>query len=181
VSDFDRQPTLRGAHLVLRPLRADDEAAVTVAAADAELWAQHPASNRNQADVFATFFADRLASGGTLVIIDEASGEVVGWSSYGVADEALGEVEVGWTFLVRSRWGGTANRELKELMLAHAFATFPTVTFRIAATNMRSRKGTEKLGAALTDRTTAPLIAGVPVPHVVYTITADQLGATRRT
>src|SRR2546421_11441478 len=29
------------------------------------------------------------------------------------------EIEIGWTFLARSHWGGIYNREMKQLMLRH--------------------------------------------------------------
>jgi N-acetyltransferase len=62
-------------------------------------------------------------------------------------DEQRGEVEIGWTFLARSHWGGTYNRELKDLMLAHAFRFVRNVVFLIGPDNLRSQRAVEKIGA----------------------------------
>jgi hypothetical protein len=41
---------------------------------------------------------------------------------YGYEPE-LGEIEIGWTFIARSYWGGKANREVKRLMLVMPLAS----------------------------------------------------------
>jgi N-acetyltransferase len=56
------------------------------------------------------------------------------------------EVEIGWTFLARSHWGGKYNREIKQLMLRHAFRFVKRVVFLIGLQNVRSQKAIEKLG-----------------------------------
>ncbi|MGH7490668.1 MAG: GNAT family N-acetyltransferase, partial [bacterium] len=56
-------------------------------------------------------------------------------------------VEIGWTFLTRSHWGGEYNREMKRLMLAHAFRFVRRVVFLIHPQNVRSQRSVEKLGA----------------------------------
>jgi RimJ/RimL family protein N-acetyltransferase len=48
--------------------------------------------------------------------------------------------------LARNYWGGRYNRELKELMLAHAFKFVQNVIFYVGENNIRSRKATEKIG-----------------------------------
>jgi N-acetyltransferase len=177
--DFDRQPTLTGPRFVLRPLVAADSNAMTAAASDPFIWELHPASDRYREEVFRAYFTDRLASGGTLVVEDRLTAvgdrpQLVGWSSYGEVDEARDEVEIGWTFLVRELWGGSANREIKALMLEHAFRSVTTVSLRIGENNLRSQRATEKIGAVRIDRPHSAEFGGVVVPHVVYTITAAQ-------
>jgi RimJ/RimL family protein N-acetyltransferase len=73
-------------------------------------------------------------------------------------------VEIGWTFLVRDLWGGEANRELKALMLEHAFAVVERVELRVHAANARSRRAVEKLGAELVGE----VPDGLGRPMVVY-------------
>jgi RimJ/RimL family protein N-acetyltransferase len=145
---LDRQPTLSGPTLQVRPLRAADHDALFAVARDARLWAQHPAHDRWKPDVFAALFAESLASGGALLVTTD-DGEVIGSSRYDRLDPAGRSVEIGWTFIARSHWGGATNRELKELMLAHAFAEVDTVVFRVGVDNRRSRRAVEKLGARL--------------------------------
>jgi RimJ/RimL family protein N-acetyltransferase len=149
--EFDRQPTLVGDTLELRPLRAADFDALYAVAADPLLWEQHPAHDRHERDVFSAFFDEQLASGGGLLVLDRPTGEAVGTSRYHGHDAATDEVEIGWTFLARSRWGGETNAELKRLMLAHAFRFVSTVVFVVHPDNLRSRRAVEKLGAEQID------------------------------
>jgi N-acetyltransferase len=80
-------------------------------------------------------------------VLDARTGEAVGLSRYHDYDEERSEVEIGWTFLVRSHWGGTYNGELKSLMLAHAFRFARTVVFLVGPENVRSQRAVEKIGA----------------------------------
>jgi N-acetyltransferase len=144
---FDAQPTLTGELVELRPLRAEDFAELYAVASDPALWEQHPESDRHEADVFEAFFARQLASGGALVVVDAQTGAVIGSSRYHGYDAERSEVEIGWTFLARSRWGGVYNRELKRLMLEHAFRFVRSVIFVVGVGNHRSQRAVEKIGA----------------------------------
>ena len=167
---MDRQPRLRGALIELRPATPDDFAALFAVAGDPLIWKVHPAHDRWQEPVFRTFFDKGLASGGMLVAIDRASGAVIGSSRYDATRAAPGEVEIGWTFLARSHWGGRYNGEMKALMLAYAFRFVDRVIFLIGESNGRSRAAVERIGARLTDRRHEAVMAGRAVVHVVYAI-----------
>jgi RimJ/RimL family protein N-acetyltransferase len=143
---FDRQPHLKGELVELRPLRADDFHALFAAGSDPLIWEQHPAKDRYEQDVFTKFFSDALASGGALIALDAKDGKVIGSSRYYGYDEANSEVEIGWTFLARSYWGGKYNGEMKQLMLEHAFKSVKNVVFLIGPQNIRSQKAVEKIG-----------------------------------
>jgi RimJ/RimL family protein N-acetyltransferase len=147
----DLQPTLEGELVTLRPLRAEDFQDLYAVASDPLIWEQHPASDRYKPDVFAAFFREALASGGALVAIDKADGRVVGSSRYYGYDPEKSEIEIGWTFLARSHWGGTYNGEMKRLMLRHAFAFVDHVVFLIGPENWRSRRAIEKIGGVLVE------------------------------
>jgi RimJ/RimL family protein N-acetyltransferase len=144
---FDLQPTLTGELVELRPLRPDDYEALYAVASDPLIWAQHPASDRHEETVFRDFFRDALASGGAFVVVDRSDGRVIGSSRYHAYDAARGEVEIGWTFLARSHWGGRYNREMKRLMLAHAFEHVNRVVFLVGPQNVRSQRAVERIGA----------------------------------
>ena len=168
---MDRQPTLEGERLLLRPLREDDWDALFAVASDPLVWELHPAHDRWQEPVFRKFFAEALAQEGALVAIDKANNAVVGSSRFWAYDPADGgSVEIGWSVLARSHWGGEANREMKRLMLAHALAAVERVWFRVGDTNWRSRRAMEKIGGRLTERTESIEMAGGPVVHVIYEI-----------
>jgi len=147
---FDFQPTLQGALVELRPLRPDDEPALFAVASDPLIWAQHPARDRYKPEVFSALFRESLASGGALVAIDRKNGRIIGSSRFHSYNEAASEVEIGWTFLARSHWGGSYNREMKQLMLRHAFQFVKRVVFLVGFENIRSQKAVEKLGAVRT-------------------------------
>ncbi len=171
---MDRQPVLEGERLLLRPLCAEDWDALFAVASDPVIWAIHPQPNRWQEPVFRTFFANALASGGALAVMDRRSGALIGSSQYKLDDRADGgAVEIGWTFLARSYWGGETNRELKRLMLDHAFGFVARVEFRVGESNLRSCRAMEKVGGRLTGRSEMVETPTVPMRHVVYEITRE--------
>jgi RimJ/RimL family protein N-acetyltransferase len=110
--------------------------------------ARHGRQERlDQETVFRKFFADALASGGALVAIDRATGQIIGSSRYHDFDPTTRTIEIGWSFLARRYWGGRYNGEMKRLMLERAFKTVDQVRFVIGPANHRSRRAVEKLGA----------------------------------
>lgn len=172
---LDRQPVLEGEHVRLRPLQPEDWDALFAVAADPLIWAQHPAHDRWQEPVFRAFFDDALANKGALVALDAATGAVIGSSRFQGLDEADGgSVEIGWTFLARSHWGGRWNHDMKSLMLAHALTSVSECRFLVGETNTRSRRALERIGAALSARTEDRIMAGGEViRHLTYVITRE--------
>ncbi|MDH4044225.1 MAG: GNAT family N-acetyltransferase [Gemmatimonadota bacterium] len=144
---FDLQPVLTGDLLELRPLRPEDWPALYAVASDPLIWEQHPSSDRFKEEVFRVFFDEALASAGALVAIDRSDGRVIGSSRFHGYDAARSEIEIGWSFLARSHWGGRYNGEMKRLMLVHAFRFVDRVIFLVGLTNLRSQRGVEKIGA----------------------------------
>ena len=126
---FELQPHLVGELLELRPLRPEDWEDLFEVASDPMIWEQHPAHDRWQEEVFKEFFQGALESGGAFVAIDRKTQEVIGSSRYFGYDPEKGEIEIGWTFLARSHWGGKYNGEMKRLMLDHAFQFVDSVVF----------------------------------------------------
>ena len=102
--------------------------------------------NRHEPTVFREFFHESLASGGALLAVDARTGEVIGSSRFHGYDEAKSEIEIGWTFLARSHWGGRYNGEMKQLMLRHAFRFVRNVVLFVSPTNLRSQRAVEKIG-----------------------------------
>ena len=168
MNEVDLQPTLRGRLVELRPLKPEDYGDLYAVAADPLIWEQHPASDRYKPDVFETFFEGALASGGAFIVSDRASGHVIGSSRFHGYDADKREVEIGWTFLARSHWGGLYNAEMKALMLRHAFGFADRVIFVVGPENWRSQKAVEKLGAVRVGERPGP---GGRI-DVVYAITA---------
>jgi RimJ/RimL family protein N-acetyltransferase len=144
---FEPQPILKGELIELRPLRPEDWDDLFAVASDPLIWEQHPESDRYKEEVFRTFFKDALESSGAFVVIDNKSQQIIGSTRFHGYDPEKSEVEIGWTFLARTYWGGQYNREMKQLMLAHAFKFVEYVVFLVGENNVRSQKATEKIGA----------------------------------
>jgi RimJ/RimL family protein N-acetyltransferase len=134
----DWQPTLASAQLGLAPLRVQDFEPLYAVASDPLLWEQHPEPTRHERPVFERWFAAALASGGALCVRAATDGSVIGSSRYYAWDPHERTVVVGYTFLARAHWGGATNRELKRLMLAHAFRSACAVDFHVGPGNARS-------------------------------------------
>lgn len=166
---FDPQPTLTGPTIASSPAVEADWVELFAVAADPLVWELHPSPDRWREDVFRQFFSEGLASGGMLTARDTASGAVIGSSRFSTEFAEDGEVEIGWTFLARAHWGGSTNREMKHLMLTHAFDEFGTVIFYVGENNGRSRRAVEKIGSRLIDR---PAHHGRP-GHVIYAMQRD--------
>jgi N-acetyltransferase len=168
--NFELQPKLVGRLLELRPLKPDDYEALFAAASDPLIWEQHPENDRYTRKVFQRYFDTAIESGGAFAIIERSSGRIVGSSRYYNVDHEQREVEIGWTFLERAMWGGEYNRELKRLMLDHAFQFVDRVLFIVGEDNWRSRKAVEKIGGKLVRTTQRPDRHGGTTPNVVFAI-----------
>lgn len=165
------QPHLQGTLLELRPLTRAHFDALFAAASDPLIWEQHPESDRYKPEVFQNYFDGAIASGGAFAIIDRQTGRIIGSSRYCDLDERAREVEIGWTFLERAYWGGEYNRELKTLMLDHAFRLVDRVVFIVGENNLRSQKALEKIGAKFLKRIECPTRDGSMAASVVFAIT----------
>lgn len=144
---FELQPHLIGERVELRPLQEGDFAALFAVASDPLIWEQHPSWDRYKEEVFRQFFREAMASGGAFLVLDRADGRVIGSSRYAGYDAEKSEIEIGWTFLARSHWGGRYNGEMKRLMLDHAFRFVNSVYFVIGSNNIRSRTAVARIGA----------------------------------
>ncbi len=169
---FEYQPTLRGANVTVRPISPDDWDGMFDVASDPLVWEQHPVSNRYLEAEFRQYFEDSLATGSAFSFVENASGRVIGSSRYFGFDPEKSEVEIGWTFLGRDYWGGTWNREIKQLMLDHALQFVDTVVFWVGESNHRSRRAMEKIGGVLRDGVHTRALSGDD-PYVVFEISRE--------
>ena len=144
--DPDFQPTLVGPTVTIRPIAASDWPELFAAASDPKIWEGHPVSDRYTEPAFRKFFDSAVDGKMAFVFVDRASGELIGSSRYQFYEPVFSEIEIGWTFIVRSHWGGAVNREVKRLMLDHAFTFVDTVVFWVGDTNLRSQRAMTKIG-----------------------------------
>lgn len=143
---FDLQPTLTGKFLELKPLEVSDFDQLYAAASDPLIWEQHPFADRYKKDVFQSFFEVAMQSKGAFKVIDKSKNRIIGSSRYYDLDLVKSEVAIGYTFLERDYWGKQWNREMKKLMLDHAFKFVDTVLFHVGPKNIRSQKAMAKIG-----------------------------------
>jgi RimJ/RimL family protein N-acetyltransferase len=109
-------------------------------------------------------------------ILDRQTGRIIGSSRYHDYRPDIGEVEIGWAFIARSHWGGAYNREIKDLMLAHAFGFVDTVIFMVGETNGRAQRAMEKVGGIKRPELRDRAYHGVSTLHVVYEISKAHFG-----
>lgn len=146
------QPTLRGELLELRPLQEADFEALYKAASDPLIWELHPQPDRHKREVFQRYFESAFASRGALLVVDRENSNIIGSSRYYDYSPERKQITIGYTFLSREYWGGRFNREMKRLMLNHAFGFAERVIFQIGEMNLRSRRAIEKIGARFVER-----------------------------
>ncbi|MFG3452586.1 GNAT family N-acetyltransferase [Stutzerimonas stutzeri] len=87
----------------------------------------------NRAVVFTLRMADRI----------------VGTTRFADFNPLLPAAELGWTWLDRAEHGSGLNTSIKHLLLRHAFEDWQLVRLQLktAASNLRSQRAIEKLGA----------------------------------
>jgi RimJ/RimL family protein N-acetyltransferase len=147
----DFQPTLTGPTVMVRPIAAADWPELFAAGSDPEIWKVHPSPDRYTEPAFRAYFDGALASKMGFVFVDRSTQKLIGSSRYHGYDAERSEVEIGWTFIVRSHWGGAINREVKRLMLDHAFTFVDTVIFWVGEENWRSQGAMKKIGGVTRD------------------------------
>lgn len=143
--------TLRLNGVRLEPLALAHADGLRAAAADGELWTLRVTSVPQPQDTeryIATALdtANRLA----FAVIDEASGLVIGSTSYHDIVPAIDRVEIGYTWYAKRVQRSHVNSSCKRLLLGHAFDTLgaAVVGLRTDGLNVASQAAIERLGAA---------------------------------
>lgn len=145
--------TLERAPVQLVPLGLEHEDGLKRAAANGELWnlrftsVPEPEQTRAYIETALKGRADghRLA----FAVLDSASGEVVGCSSFHDIVPAVSRVEIGWTWYAKSVQRSAVNTTTKLLLMAHAFEALGAqlVGWRTDNFNHASQRAIERLGA----------------------------------
>lgn len=143
--------TARGVKLV--PLGLEHEAGLRAAAADGELWTLRITSVP-EPEQTRKYIEDALAmreAGNrfAFAVTDEATGRVLGSSSYHDILPAVKRVEIGYTWYGKSSQRSHVNTTCKLLLLTHAFETLGShvVGWRTDNFNFASQAAIERLGA----------------------------------
>ncbi len=133
--------------------RALPRSGLAAAAADGQLWTLRVTSVPEPANTRAYIEAalEGRAQGHrfAFAVIEEASGEVLGTTSYHDILPAVKRVEIGWTWYARRVQRTHVNTTAKLLMMGHAFDTLGchVVGWRTDNFNFASQRAIERLGA----------------------------------
>ena len=145
--NFSIQTKLENDKTILYPLQDKDFDVLYAVASDPKIWEQHPNKNRWQKDVFKTFFDGALQSKGAFLIVDKATGNVIGSTRFYDYNEEEDSIFIGYTFYDVDSWGKGINRSVKETMLDYIFQFVSKVHFHIGADNIRSQIAISRIGA----------------------------------
>jgi len=150
---FVEPVTLAARGVKLLPLGLAHEAGLRAAAADGELWnlritsVPEPEYTRKYID---DALAMREAGNRfAFAVTDEATGRVLGSTSYHDIVPAVKRVEIGYTWYGKSSQRSHVNTTCKLLLLTHAFETLGchVVGWRTDNFNFASQAAIERLGA----------------------------------
>ena len=150
---FVEPVTLAAFGVRLEPLGLQHEAGLRAAAADGELWNIRITSVPEPHDVrvyIETALAARMAGlRFAFAVVENASGKVLGSTSYHDIVHTIKRVEIGWTWYGKSSQRTHVNTTCKLLMLTHAFETLGchVVGWRTDNFNFASQAAIERLGA----------------------------------
>lgn len=177
---------LGGRHARLVPLARGHEAALAEAVTDGELW-QLWYTSIPSPEAMGVEIERRLAlqeSGSMLPFtVLDATGRIVGMSTYMNADAQHRRVEIGSTWYAASVQRTALNTECKLMLLGHAFDRLAciAVEFRTHFFNQQSRRGIERLGARLDGvlRSHQRMADGTLRDTCVYSITAAEWPTVR--
>ena len=142
------QPThLKNEIVSLVPLKDSDFDLLYEVASDPLIWEQHPNPDRYKIDVFKNYFKGAMESKGAFLIVDADTGKALGSSRFYDHHPDKKEIKIGYTFFSRACWGKSINKNVKELMIAHALTFVDTIIFHVGASNIRSQMAMERIGA----------------------------------
>ncbi|MFN3375697.1 MAG: GNAT family N-acetyltransferase [Burkholderiaceae bacterium] len=150
---FVEPVTLSDRGVRLEPLGLEHEAGLAAAAADGALWTIRvtsvPEPAQTRAYIEAALEGRAQGHRFAFAVVDEASGRVLGSTSYHDIVPAVRRLEIGWTWYARSVQRTHVNTTCKLLLLTHAFETLGchVVGWRTDNFNFASQRAIERLGA----------------------------------
>ena len=145
--------TLGGKHARLLPLEASQHSELAQAVGDGELWnlwyTAIPKPEGMQAEIARRLKLQEAGSMLPFAVKSEASGKLVGMTTYMNIDAVVKRVEIGSTWYAKAVQRSSINTECKLLLLRHAFETLGCVVveFRTSYHNQASRMAILRLGA----------------------------------
>ncbi len=172
---------MAGGHAQLLPLAPEHAAGLSDAVRDGELWklwyTAVPSPEGMKAEIERRL---KLQAQGLMLpfTVADATGRIVGMTTYMNVDAPNRRVEIGSTWYAQSTQRSALNTECKRMLLGHAFESLQciAVEFRTHRLNTQSRRAIERLGAQLDGILRAHQIGhgGTLRDTAVYSITAAE-------
>ena len=137
----------------LEPLALAHEDGLAAAAADGELWRLRvtsvPEPHQTGAYIETALQMREAGNRFAFAVVDEATGRVLGSTSYHDILPAVRRLEIGWTWYRHSVQRSHVNTTAKLLLLDHAFDVLgcQVVGWRTDNFNFASQRAIERLGA----------------------------------
>jgi RimJ/RimL family protein N-acetyltransferase len=187
--NFSAPIVLENSRVRLRPLEIGDFEALKAVAYDAELW-RYTLTRGDDAVSLAAYVRQALEARDQglrypFAIIDRASGQPIGSTSYYNVSEPDQRLSIGYT------WVGTAfqrtglNRAAKHLLLSHAFGQLncERVELETDSRNDKSREAMRRMGATEegTLRSHRPTQGGIRRDTVIFSVIKPEWSELRQT
>ena len=150
---FVEPVTLTDRGVTLLPMALEHETGLQSAAADGELWnirvTSVPAPHETRQYIEQALAMREMGNRFPFVVLETATGKVLGSSSYHDIVPGIKRLEIGYTWYAKSVQRSHVNTTCKLLLMTHAFETLGchVVGWRTDNFNFASQAAIERLGA----------------------------------
>ena len=147
----NKEVTLLGSHIILRPPRSDDLEGLKNAARDGEIW-RNPYAFFPHVEEMSIYLQQLIDHDETIlpfINVLKTSGKIIGTTRFLNIDRHNRRLEIGHTWIAKSFRRSFVNTEAKFLMLQYAFEKLNCIAVEIITDvlNEVSRNAIERLGA----------------------------------
>ncbi len=186
--DFSAPVVLENRRARLRPLELTDFEALKAVAMDADLW-QFTLTRADDAVSLAAYLRQAVAARGQglrypFAIIDRATGELAGSTSYYNVSAPDQRLSIGYTWVGTKFQRSGLNRACKHLLLSYAFdaLNYERVELETDSRNHKSRTAMARMGATEegTLRSHRPTQGGIRRDTVIFSIIRPEWPALRQ-
>ena len=187
--DFSASIVIENNRARLRPLELTDFEALKAVAMDADLW-KYTLTRADDAVSLAAYLRQAIEGREQglrypFAIIDRATGELAGSTSYYNASEPDQRLSIGYTWVGTKFQRSGLNRACKHLLLTHAFGQLncERVELETDARNHKSRTAMARMGATEegTLRSHRPTQGDIRRDTVIFSIIRPEWSGLRQT
>jgi RimJ/RimL family protein N-acetyltransferase len=153
MNHFDFYLSLANDRIILRPVINEDYKTFVRLTTDKSMWVWFT-SDLSEKVVLSDWISKALRDKKdktrlAFTIIEKATGNIVGSTSFGNISFHDKRIEIGWTWIAREYQGKRINDQAKYLMMKYAFETlgFERVEFKTDLLNTFARKALLRIGA----------------------------------